>query len=98
MAVRLAVERAQLSNSMAAARSSMSSSSANVLELPRDRRNAQDKELRAILDRVDPQAEGHISLPSVKRTLKKLLPPPTEDDRKQRSKNGALCSDVQTKE
>lgn len=77
LAVCLAVERDKLANSMGKMRSSNSSSTL-VIELPGEvinRKNVQDRELKALFDRVDPQAQGQISLPSVKRTLTKMLPP-----------------------
>ena len=78
LAVRLSTERAMLGNSMAMMRSDLGNTRPNsiVVEMKSDRRaNLKDPELKNIFERVDPKAEGHISLPVVKKTLVKLLPP-----------------------
>ena len=76
LAVRLACEKSQLENAMGKMRSQLSSTSSVVLELPVDRRHTTDPKLKELFDGVDPKAEGRISLPSVKRTIEKKLPPP----------------------
>ena len=42
----------------------------------------QNRELKALLDRVDPDGDGHISLASMRKTLTKLLPPPADHSRR----------------
>ena len=74
LAVRLSIERAQLSNSMTQLRTNLTSSDPSlVVELPSDRRRVQDKELKALFDRVDPDAVGQIHLPKVKKTIGKQI-------------------------
>lgn len=78
LSVRLSVDRAQLANSMGKLRTNLSSSDPNlIIDLPKQRRRkVKDQDVKTILDRVDPKAEGHIHLPSVKKKLAKMLPPP----------------------
>jgi Ca2+-binding EF-hand superfamily protein len=86
LAVRSAVERARLSNSMIQLRLCPTShGTSHVLELPKDRRDAHDKELKAVFDRVDPQGQGRISLPSVKKAVTKMVPSPPPPSRRPRS-------------
>jgi len=95
LSVRLSVERAQLANSMFEMRTNPSSCGSHVLELPPDRRQAKDRELKAIFDRVDPNVAGHISLPSLKRTMGKLLPahkPPDQRGRRPKQVTRSLSS------
>ena len=73
-----ALERQALSNSMSKMRSNLTNTGTLYLELPQGRRRVQNRELKALLDRVDPQGEGTIALSSMKRTLTKLLPPMEE--------------------
>ena len=49
------------------------------LQVPRDHRQViQNRELKALLDRVDPGKQGTIPLAAMRKTLTKLLPPPPE--------------------
>lgn len=77
--VRSALERTQLANSMTKMRGNLTNNATLFLDVPTDRRNVQNRELKALLDRVDPEGQGHISLASMRRTLTKLLPPPSPE-------------------
>ena len=76
LSVASSLERSSLSNSMSKMRSYLTNNATLYLEVPKDRRAVQNKELKALLDRVDPDGDGHISLSSMRKTLTKLLPPP----------------------
>jgi len=75
LSISSALERASLANSMSKMRSNLTSKSTLYLEVPAERRHVESRELKALLDRVDPDCDGHISLTSMKKTLTKLLPP-----------------------
>lgn len=74
ISVQSALERAQLANSMGNMRSNLSNNATLFIHVPRERRNVENRELKALLDRVDPDGDGHISLSSMRRTLTRLLP------------------------
>ena len=71
------------------------------LQVPRDHRQViQNRELKALLDRVDPGKQGTIPLAAMRKTLTKLLPPPPEKlDRvpaKVCDREGATCTHART--
>lgn len=75
LAVRGSLERTNLSNSMGKMRQNLTNNNGLYLNMPADRRQVANPELKALLDRVDPEGEGHISLGAMRKTLTKLLPP-----------------------
>jgi len=83
--VRSSLERADLANSMGKMRSNLTNTATLYLEVPADHRGGvQNRELKALLDKVDPDGDGHIPLSSLRKTLTKLLPPlPASDASRQ---------------
>ena len=81
-------------------RSNLSNNKALYLDVPRDRRNVQNRELKALLDRIDPEGEGHLSLSSMRRVLTKLLPSASEptEHRTKRLISASLPSLLSTEE
>ena len=75
---RLAADRAEMSNSMVRLRTATNLASSDpslAVEIPKHRRRSvKDVALGALFDRVDPDAEGHIHLPAVKKRIGKLIP------------------------
>ena len=57
---------------------SQKASATLYVEVPPDRRNVQSRELKAVLDRVNPSGDGHILLKSMRKELTKLMPPPAD--------------------
>ena len=80
LAVAGALERAMMSNSMAKMRQNLSSEgmASLRLEIPTERREVHNPELKALLQRLDPAGAGEVPLAQMKKTLTKLLPPPEE--------------------
>jgi len=75
LAVAGALERANMANSMAKMRQNLTTAKLE-LEIPKDRRDVHNPELKALLQRLDPGEEGHVTLANMRKTLTKLLPPP----------------------
>ena len=78
LSVQSALDRSQLANSMGKMRSNLSNNASLFLDVPPERRNIQNRELKALLNRIDPDGAGHIPLSSMRKTLTKLLPPEPE--------------------
>jgi Ca2+-binding EF-hand superfamily protein len=80
LAVAGALERAMMSNSMAKMRQNLSSEgmASLRLEIPTERREVHNPELKALLQRLDPAGAGEVPLAQMKKTLTKLLPPTDE--------------------
>ena len=60
LSVQSALERAQLSNSMSRMRANLKQGATLYLTVPNDRRDVQNRELKALLDRVDPLGVGRL--------------------------------------
>jgi len=92
LAVKGALERASLGNSMSKMRENVNSATL-YLEVPPERRgNVNHPELKALLDRVDPTGEGKMSLPAMRKTLVKLLPAEPEGGRSKRVTAASMSS------
>lgn len=98
LSVHSALERSSLANSMSKMRSNLTNNGTLYLEVPNDRRQVQNRELKALLDRVDPDGDGHISLASMRKTLTKLLPPPPDHGHRPKKMTSASLPSLLTLE
>lgn len=98
LSVASSLERASLTNSMSKMRSNLTNTATLYLEVPTDRRQVQNRELKALLDRVDPDGDGHISLASMRKTLTKLLPPPPANEARPKKLTSASLPSLLTLE